>query len=82
VKDRPGHDKRYALDSRKLRSLGFSPAPVDIEDVDKIIDTLHNILNVYSASYDGQVWEKDLKFEHGIQNLLEAVKVGRTHMAK
>lgn len=25
VKDRPGHDKRYALDSTKLRKLGFKP---------------------------------------------------------
>lgn len=25
VKDRPGHDRRYALDSAKLRSLGFRP---------------------------------------------------------
>lgn len=52
-------------------------SPVDIEDVDRIIGTLHDILNVYSASYDGQVWEKDLKFEHGIQNMMEAFKVGR-----
>lgn len=25
VKDRPGHDKRYAIDSSKLRSLGWAP---------------------------------------------------------
>ena len=25
VKDRPGHDRRYALDSAKLKSLGFRP---------------------------------------------------------
>ncbi len=25
VKDRPGHDRRYALDCRKLNSLGFKP---------------------------------------------------------
>ena len=25
VKDRPGHDKRYALDLTKLRSLGWKP---------------------------------------------------------
>ncbi len=55
---------------------------VDIEEVDRIINSLHDILNVYSASYDGQVWEKDLKFEHGIHNLLEAVKIGRKHKAK
>ena len=26
VKDRPGHDRRYALDSRKLMALGWKPA--------------------------------------------------------
>jgi dTDP-glucose 4,6-dehydratase len=25
VQDRPGHDRRYALDTRKLRSLGWTP---------------------------------------------------------
>ena len=25
MKDRPGHDRRYSLDSSKLRSLGWSP---------------------------------------------------------
>ena len=25
VKDRPGHDRRYALDCRKLRALGWEP---------------------------------------------------------
>ena len=57
-------------------------SPVDIEEVDRIIGTLHDILNVYSASYDGQVWEKDLKFEHGIQNMMEAFKAGMKGKAK
>jgi dTDP-glucose 4,6-dehydratase len=26
VEDRPGHDRRYALDDGKLRSLGWAPA--------------------------------------------------------
>ena len=30
VKDRPGHDFRYAVDSRKLRDLGWSPQ-IDLE---------------------------------------------------
>jgi dTDP-glucose 4,6-dehydratase len=25
VQDRPGHDRRYAVDSSKLRALGWSP---------------------------------------------------------
>ncbi len=31
VADRPGHDRRYAIDSTKLHSLGWAPA-VDLED--------------------------------------------------
>ena len=30
VKDRPGHDFRYSVDSRKLRDLGWSPQ-IDLE---------------------------------------------------
>jgi dTDP-glucose 4,6-dehydratase len=26
VEDRPGHDRRYSLDSAKIRSLGWEPA--------------------------------------------------------
>jgi dTDP-glucose 4,6-dehydratase len=26
VEDRPGHDRRYALDDRKLRGLGWQPS--------------------------------------------------------
>jgi dTDP-glucose 4,6-dehydratase len=25
IKDRPGHDRRYAIDAAKLRSLGWQP---------------------------------------------------------
>jgi hypothetical protein len=55
----------------------FDECPVDIEEVDRTIDTLHEILNVYSVAYDGQNWDKDLVFTHGIKNMLDAIKVGR-----
>jgi hypothetical protein len=60
----------------------FDECPVDIEEVDRTIDTLHEILNVYSVAYDGQSWDKDLVFTHGIKNMLDAIKVGRKQNLK
>jgi dTDP-glucose 4,6-dehydratase len=37
VKDRPGHDRRYALDSTKLRSLGWRP---EVELKDGLMETV------------------------------------------
>ena len=37
VKDRPGHDRRYALNCQKLRSLGFKPKKVFTEALDHTI---------------------------------------------
>jgi hypothetical protein len=55
----------------------FDECPVDIEEIDRTIDTLHEMLNVYSVAYDGQSWDKDLIFTHGIKNMLDAIKAGR-----
>jgi len=55
----------------------FDECPVDIEEIDRTIDTLHEILNVYSVAYDGQSWDKDLIFTHGIKNMLDEIKAGR-----
>jgi dTDP-glucose 4,6-dehydratase len=39
VKDRPGHDLRYAIDSSKLqRELGWSPIPEFAEGLEKTVD--------------------------------------------
>lgn len=39
VKDRPGHDKRYAIDATKLkRELGFEPSVTFAEGLDKTLD--------------------------------------------
>jgi len=60
----------------------FDECPVDIEEIDRTIDVVHEILNVYSSAYDGQIWEKDLVFIHGIKNMLDAIKVGRKRSQK
>jgi hypothetical protein len=60
----------------------FDECPVDIEEIDRTIDTIHEILNVYSTAYDGQMWDKDLVFTHGIKNMLDAIKVGRKQISK
>jgi dTDP-glucose 4,6-dehydratase len=39
VKDRPGHDLRYAIDSSKLQSqLGWSPIPEFAAGLEKTVD--------------------------------------------
>jgi dTDP-glucose 4,6-dehydratase len=51
VPDRPGHDLRYAVDSSKIRSLGWEPAHSFDE---RILDTIE----WYQASED---WWRPLK---------------------
>jgi len=38
VKDRPGHDFRYALDSTKIKNLGWKPAFTFDRGIEKTID--------------------------------------------
>ena len=50
VRDRPGHDRRYAIDSSKLRTeLGWKPAHTDFES------GLHDVVDWYMAHRDW--WE-------------------------
>lgn len=37
VRDRPGHDRRYALDIRKIRALGWEPAHTCEEAIEKTV---------------------------------------------
>ena len=60
----------------------FDECPVDIEEIERTIDTIHEILNVYSMAYDGQRWDKDLVFTHGIKNMLDAIKTGKKLITK
>ena len=60
----------------------FDECPVDIEEIERIIDTVHEILNVYSVAYDGQSWDKDLLFTHGMKNMLDAIRAGKQQIKK
>lgn len=51
VKDRPGHDKRYALDCGKLRDLGWGPGRDFKEALKKTVDWYR----------ENQDWWKELK---------------------
>ena len=51
VKDRPGHDRRYALDSSKIERLGWSPA----EDFET------NILKTVTWYKENEAWWKPLR---------------------
>jgi dTDP-glucose 4,6-dehydratase len=58
VKDRPGHDMRYAIDSSKLHNeLGWSPIPSFADGLEKTVDWyLENpqwLDNVLSGEYEG-----------------------------
>ena len=46
-KTRPGHDKRYALDSSLIRSLGWK-APIDLDQ------TLLEVIDHVTANHDWQ----------------------------
>jgi dTDP-glucose 4,6-dehydratase len=56
VKDRPGHDRRYAIDARKIeRELGWRPAETFATGIRKTVqwylDHAHWVANVQSGGY-------------------------------
>ncbi len=66
VKDRAGHDKRYAIDSSKIMNeLGWSPAHNFSEGLGKTIDWYLNneewLLNVLSGEYEKYYEEQYIK---------------------
>jgi len=51
VKDRPGHDRRYSVDTTKIRELGWSPNP----DFPKLLET------TVRWYIDNQTWWRKIK---------------------
>ena len=56
IKDRPGHDRRYAIDASKInRELGWKPSVTFQEGLSETIDWFLNnevwLTNVTSGSY-------------------------------
>ena len=51
VKDRPGHDQRYALNSGKVRQLGWQPA----------VDTEESMRRTIQWYVDNESWWRDIK---------------------
>jgi dTDP-glucose 4,6-dehydratase len=66
VKDRPGHDRRYAIDARKIRKLGWRPD----YPRDKFEQGLRETINWYLQNTE---W---------VQNLWDRAKMANPHIAK
>lgn len=63
IKDRPGHDKRYAIDATKIsKELGWKPSVTFEEGLGKTIDWYINnktwLKNVTSGRYQEYYWEQ------------------------
>lgn len=62
VRDRPGHDRRYALDPGKLRSTGWLPAHGDFEE------GLRQTVDWYLKN---QLWWREVQASHEFTSFLE-----------
>jgi dTDP-glucose 4,6-dehydratase len=57
VEDRPGHDRRYALDSAKLRSLGWAPQATYEEGLAQTVDWYREHRTWWEAVKSGEYRE-------------------------
>jgi dTDP-glucose 4,6-dehydratase len=57
VRDRPGHDLRYALDSTKLRGLGWSPAVTFTEGMERTVRWYTDNQEWWRPLKSGEFWE-------------------------
>ncbi|HXZ99234.1 MAG TPA: dTDP-glucose 4,6-dehydratase [Candidatus Binatia bacterium] len=57
VADRPGHDRRYALDSAKLRALGWQPSVSFREGMDRTVRWYREHEDWWRPLKNGEFWE-------------------------
>lgn len=57
VSDRPGHDRRYAIDSTKLRSLGWQPTYAFADGLKETVDWFREHKDWWQAIKSGQYRE-------------------------
>jgi dTDP-glucose 4,6-dehydratase len=75
VKDRPGHDRRYSVDTTKIRKLGWSPHP----DFPKLLETTVKWY-IDNQSWWRKIKEKQAEYKrfydahYGTGGIAEAVK--------
>ena len=60
-------DKDYAFQRKQISS----DAPIKFSDLDDVVKVLKDILNTYSAAYDGKVYKISLMNINDIDNVLE-----------
>jgi dTDP-glucose 4,6-dehydratase len=57
VRDRPGHDRRYALDTRRLRALGWSPRENFASGMAATVDWYSEHRSWWEPLKSGEFWE-------------------------
>jgi dTDP-glucose 4,6-dehydratase len=72
VKDRPGHDRRYALDSTKIKNLGWKPRFSFEESITKTIDWYKN-----NRLWWENIRQKKTEFQKFVEAYYSELKTGK-----
>ena len=52
----------------------FKEYPVKIQEIEQIIDDIHETLNTLLVAFNGESWSKELHVEHGVDIVLDAMR--------
>lgn len=63
-------DKKHVLEDIDV----FERYPVKVEQIDEIIDTVHDVLNDYCCAYDDSTWSSHLPLTNGIQYVVDSIR--------